>query len=234
MFEDNIRNRGNVLFLILIAVALFAALTYAISQSTRSGGGDAEEEKSGVLAAQVINDAIALRSAYQRLRLNCDLVEIDMDEDTNDSYRRNPLSPSASGDFSCALFHPDGGGQRNDRLPPKIFSGNITPIGWQHFSSLLVYGVGLDTNYELGLVMLDGIRDNICLDINESLIQKRIIPALTGNFDVKTYDGTFPTGGWDNLNTSDTYGQPMLCIEATHPSYPAIRENVFYVILEER
>ena len=61
---------GNVLFFILIAVALFAALSYAVTSSTRSGGGNISKEKAQTLASQILNHGIAVRTAVTRMTMS--------------------------------------------------------------------------------------------------------------------------------------------------------------------
>ena len=56
-----------MLFLILIAVALFAALSYAVTQSSRSGSGDANSEKSLVSGAEVTQYPAGVRTAIVRM-----------------------------------------------------------------------------------------------------------------------------------------------------------------------
>jgi len=58
--------RGNILFLILLAVVLFAALSYAVTQGMRGGGKDGGEEKAKLFATQLIQIGAALESTVLR------------------------------------------------------------------------------------------------------------------------------------------------------------------------
>ncbi len=58
---------GNVLFLILIAVALFAALSYAVTQSSRSGGGDAASETNLINSSTITQYPAGIRTALVRM-----------------------------------------------------------------------------------------------------------------------------------------------------------------------
>lgn len=57
---------GNVLFLILIAVALFAALSYAMVQSGRNSG-SVDRETTAILAGQVIGTPSLVRQSVNRM-----------------------------------------------------------------------------------------------------------------------------------------------------------------------
>lgn len=65
MTSVNTQN-GNVLFLILIAVALFAALSYVVAQSSRSGSGDTSRTKAELAASEILQFVTSARVATMR------------------------------------------------------------------------------------------------------------------------------------------------------------------------
>ena len=69
MYSDKSSVSGNVLFLILIAVALFAAISYVVTQSTRSSGG-VQNEKDGLVLSAFFNQALYLRSEVTRYQID--------------------------------------------------------------------------------------------------------------------------------------------------------------------
>lgn len=72
-------NQGNVLFLILIAVALFAALSYVIVNSSRSGAGSISQEDAKLVKAQMDNIVLGISNAVlnKRLKTNCTLDDLE-------------------------------------------------------------------------------------------------------------------------------------------------------------
>jgi len=99
-------NNGNALFLILIALALFGALSYAVTQSSRAGG-DIDREK------QMIDQAVAeqcnasIEYAVNKLktlnRCNASEISYELADGTN-------ANSSAPSDESCHVFRATGAG----------------------------------------------------------------------------------------------------------------------------
>lgn len=99
--------RGNILFLILLAVVLFAALSYAVTSSMRGGGSDASPEKAQTIATQIINYATMVENTVQRLKVTgCRDTEISFQNNTFAGYTNN----NAPADKHCHVFDPAGGG----------------------------------------------------------------------------------------------------------------------------
>jgi hypothetical protein len=125
------REDGNVLFLILIAIVLFAALSYAVSQSTRGGGIDPSDEKAELLAAEILNYVTAMQTAITRLQVShgCEDTEISFENPVVSGY----INTNAPSDKSCHVFDPAGAGM-SWREPPEDV--------WRFSGAASVNGIG--------------------------------------------------------------------------------------------
>lgn len=99
---------GNVLFLILIAVALFAALSYTVTQSSKGGGGGVEQDKLKIKASRIIQYASSIEQAVMRLILinKCSVDQVSFE---SSSISGSPANPNAPADSSCHVFNSNGG-----------------------------------------------------------------------------------------------------------------------------
>lgn len=182
--SGNKSESGTVLFLILLAVALFAVLSYAVTSSTRSVGGDTSIEQNILLASQLTQYGTILENAIQRMRITngCTDTQISFENPIITGY----TNPAAPANYSCHVFRPEGGGVTyqippigvniltsspnsytlNDRFP-YIFSGDHCSLG-----------VGTDgspadcrtstSSMEL-IVYIPILNLNLCNKINEKL-----------------------------------------------------------------
>lgn len=106
---------GNILFLILIALALFAALSYAVTGSNRTTGNTIESEKSKLARGQVDSYMAMIETGKNKLVLinNCSTIDYTI-----------PANQVA-GDKSCHLFHPDGGNVAYRNLEEACENSNV-------------------------------------------------------------------------------------------------------------
>ncbi len=102
--------QGNVLFLILIAVALFAALSYAVTSSMRGTGGDTKAESVELRAAQILQYGAGLRAMTQKM------VLMGLTPETIRFRGTQSWLPCSDGTKFC-VFGPNGGGAAELRLP---------------------------------------------------------------------------------------------------------------------
>lgn len=155
--------KGNVLFLILIAVALFAALSYAVTQSTRSSG-DSGRETNMLNSAQITSYPNSLRLAVLRMM-------IDGRQITDLEF--NDPSTFSAGTERNLVFHPNGGGATFDNAPTDMMStdGGNTTGTWFYNMEFEVPEIGISSadNTSVGndlIAFLPGVSLAVCQRIN--------------------------------------------------------------------
>lgn len=175
---------GNALFLILIAVALFAALSYAITSSGR-GSGDIDKEQASIAAAQIVQYGDAIYRAIQKMKIinGCSDYDISFYLDTEPDLTFYQHTPETRDE--CKVFHPDGGGVAYqdllDQLPNMI---NWSGTGFRFLGSNIYYELSYSGpacsggNQCYDLIFMVRIPETYCREIAE-------------RFEVLEADGSF-------------------------------------------
>lgn len=215
---------GNALFLILIAVALFAALSYAVTNSGRGGGG-VDRETAVLQASEILQYGSSIATAITRMKIisGCQDTEIsfhydsnndgDLDTDGSDDY----YNPNSAGKTECYVFHRDGGGLNYKEAPTDLFSVTGLPKWGEQFAFSGIdcipgVGSGADDNCwnngtvndtKLSMVMA-GVSDELCRATNQLSGFQGDIPTML-NSNTNFYTETFPDGSF-----TGTFGSPTM------------------------
>lgn len=239
---------GNVLFLILIAVALFAALSYAVTSSSRGGSSDRSEKYYSTLA-QYQQYASLVSDTLKRLNIinGCTVEQFSFESEywKGNNQRANDDNPNAPEDGTCHVFAPEGGNlnmlilPNDDNLYTASSVGNNDSFFYFHEtrigSGAGVYGSDLaDIVFHVGY-----LRDDFCRAINRQLHNENSIPEIRLHCCQASsqFDGTFfehpnnTTHSTTNLNASTI---PNSWHEGCAKSMSGNNENVYFNALFPR
>jgi len=158
----SVNSNGNVLFFILIAVALFAGLSYAVSNSFQGGGNTISTEQSKIGAGQILRNMQDIKAGYDYLwnQQGCSLDAIEFD------------NPATTG-TNCQMFHALGAGvSYPNNLARFQTTGGAGTYTFYYIGSSPTGAYGVE---EVGtassdhMVLLTGVSAGVCQGVNRLL-----------------------------------------------------------------
>lgn len=201
--------RGNALFLILIAVALFAALSYAVTQSGR-GSGSVSREQSLIAASQITQFPAGIRTAVTRMVIT--------------GVSANDVSFIAGDDDEdFGVFSATGGGASRQDPPANIGTATdwrFKAIPTKATGGYFITGVGTgdDVAGRDSFAFLEGVSTDICRSILRGLglsttpLQEATTTNLTDPTPANEGDPATQAGG--TTATSDDEGNNLWSFNA--------------------
>jgi len=197
--------KGNILFLILLAVILFAALSYAVTQSLQGGGSNASSESNLVKSAAVTAYPVGVRAAILRMIVGgTDVTTLNFD----------PPSVFSDSDYSTAdaalgVFHPSGGGAVFSYIPSDTLATPSSTDRWYFNYDFEVPGVGTSTTGSANgndlIAFAPGLKQAVCEKINTELGLSSV-PTLASTLTVAVQMTDLDDAGADTTYSVYTTG----------------------------
>ena len=225
---DRLYQSGNAMIYVLIALALFGALTLTLSeQNDQADSDDLNQELVELYAGNLIEYAASAQNVIDQMIITGSTIDnIDF------------INPSSAG-FNTApnihkVYHPAGGGlnYKGDDYLDEYWEA-ATERGWQHMTGQNVEWTSTTaTDIMFSFMDLD---QAICESINETLTGSTAIPALDTGVDLDNIFNVTDAAAAEDFDAVDCAtpaecdGYPSLCV-----SDDGAANFVFYNIVAAR
>jgi hypothetical protein len=200
--------KGNVLFIILIALVLFGALAYAITRSGL-GKGNVDRETAVLQAGQLTQMLTSYVAGVDRLIADgCEPQQISLDgfEVAPNAGAGDTVNPNSPADRRCHLIDQVGG--KAPRIPAVALDGRSpAPNGYglvDTHRNFTVKGIPLGWSKSV-VIMVPYLSNAVCTEINRKLFNVSSIPVTTG-----TTNNYQPwSGSWGGPGEPDCPGSAL-------------------------
>lgn len=206
--EHRAQESGNALIYILIAVALFAALSFTLARQTDTGEArQLSDERAELYATQLISYAAQAKSTVdQMLFSGARINDLDFRDPSDVNFNTGTVKARTN-----RVFHPEGGGLVKGRLPDGVIDQNISdPVAGWYLGRFNNFEWTRGTGDDVILVAYQ-IQQQVCEKINEKVNGSPVIPTMSDTIRETMIDDSFYTGTNLDLAT-DPSGTPI-CAE---------------------
>jgi hypothetical protein len=222
--------RGNALIYVLIAIVLFAALSFTMGRQTDTGEASVlDDGQVELLAGQLISYAAQAESAVNQMLYSGareDELDFTLPNDTG-------FDSVTASDNIKKVFHPQGGGLTPGELDPKAVGGtaSVVDAGWY----LGAFNNTEWTKTAANDVMLSAfqVSDQVCAKLNEKIKGDPAIPQIAGPANLfnlfvdPAIHGIGSSAAFTEALCADCAGYSSLCVGKAGT-------NVFYTIVGPR
>ncbi|MCB1563256.1 MAG: hypothetical protein KDJ75_06750 [Alphaproteobacteria bacterium] len=223
------KESGNALIYVLIAIVLFAALSFTLSRQTDTGeAGGLPDEKAELYATQIIAYAAQAKSVVDQMLLSGSKIDqLDFSLPGTIAFNTAP--------HIHKVYHPEGGGLIPGRLPEQAVTQTTTDpeAGWYmgRFNNVEWTASG---NNDVILVAYQ-IAQAVCAKINEDITGSTSIPVMTDSIKNTMIDESLHTG----TNTELTTDAPDICPACDKAASLCVQNQAqtaygFYTILADQ
>lgn len=221
--NDSRGQRGNVLVMLLVAIALIAALTAALTRSDVFDTDSIAPEQAKILGSRVLAQARALEQATKTLiDRGCSEQQLSFENAVIAGY----ANADAPADDSCDIFEPEGAGLS---FPAEVANAN-DGSAWRLMAGNAVGGLTQtdDGTCASGCIDLMAVLPNVTLAVCKQLNALAGVTVATASppIDLANFDGTTKIAGFDATAAGEALldagnilsGRATGCFEATNIS----------------